>query len=216
MLLLDQLPLPNQRDSLDLMFLVLFAQNDIKMCLRKQNRSTNFLKKFVGYLPTSSYKSVSKTTATRLFYLMRMWQKEVFQHFACINAVFKTREPILSDSKLLKQWIRQYEESTPLWYLDHICFLLKITFSRYLLHHLSNNTYSEFHIFSHKFPDFVRQRMGWNVSHIGHNPWPFDFLVKFSLGLYSQYDYLKVLNVGLEPKTHIAIHSDGKHRLPQD
>ena len=217
MLLLDQLPLPNQRESLDLMFLVLFAQNDIKMCLRKQNRSTSFLKKFVwGFLPTSSYKSVSKKTATRLFYLMRMWQKEVFQHFACIKAVFKTCEPILFDSKLLKQWIRQYEESTPLWYLDHICLSLKLTFSRYLLHHLSNNVYSEFHIFSHKFPDFVRERMGWNVSHIGHNPWPFDFLVKFSLGLYSQYDYLKVLNVGLEPKTHIAIHSDGKHRLPQD
>lgn len=52
--------------------------------------------------------------------------------------------------------------------------------------------------------------MGWMAGHLpGHSgSWPLDFLVKFSLGFYRQYDYLKVLNVGLEPKTHISLYSD--------
>ena len=52
--------------------------------------------------------------------------------------------------------------------------------------------------------------MGWMTGHLpGYSgSWPLDFLVKFSLGFYRQYDYLKVLNVGLEPKTHISLYSD--------
>ena len=31
--------------------------------------------------------------------------------------------------------------------------------------------------------------------------------MKFSLGLYRQYEYLKILNVGLEPGTHVVLPS---------
>ena len=53
--------------------------------------------------------------------------------------------------------------------------------------------------------------MGWIARHLpGYSAgsWPLDFLIRFSLGLYRQNDYIKVLSVGLEPKTHISLYSD--------
>ena len=48
--------------------------------------------------------------------------------------------------------------------------------------------------------------MGWTVDQ--KESWPLDFLFKFSLGLYHQYEYLKILSVGLEQGTRLALHSE--------
>ncbi|KAJ7372361.1 hypothetical protein OS493_019808 [Desmophyllum pertusum] len=69
--------------------------------------------------------------------------------------------------------------------------------------------YTEFRLPYLNYPNFIRGRMGWTVNQVGlTESWPLEFLVKFSLGFYRQYDYLKVLNVGLEPTTHISLYSD--------
>ena len=214
--------------------LVSFALGDMKMCKLQLDRSAIYMKKFslsiaiyfssnVSHLPNSTkfglqwaaismYGKVFKMTPINLFYLMRIWHHEVFQHFPCIKMVFNKYRPIFLDDKQLKQLIVQYQENTPIWYLGLICFSLEFSFQNYVLHYSSNTSYNEFTQFYHKFPDFIRERMGWTVdqSSLQNGSWPFDFLVKFSLGLYRQYDYLKVFNVGLEPGTHIGLYSDKK------
>lgn len=59
--------------------------------------------------------------------------------------------------------------------------------------------------------------MGWTADQLDThgNAWPFDFLVKFSLGLYRKYDYLNVLNVGLESRTRVALYSDKMRQMLQ-
>ena len=143
------------------------------------------------------------------FYLMRLWHHEVFQHFACIKIVVDRYGRFLFDDNHLKQLIAKYEESTPTWMLTTVCFSLQNTFMTYLLRYLSKINYTEFTTLYHEYPDFIKKRMGWTVQQFGdiNNSWPFDFLVKFTLGLYRQYEYLKILNVGLEPGTHVVLPS---------
>lgn len=52
--------------------------------------------------------------------------------------------------------------------------------------------------------------MGWtdDQRNTDYGSWPLDYIVKFSLGLYRHYDYLKVLSVGLEPRTYMGPFSD--------
>lgn len=50
--------------------------------------------------------------------------------------------------------------------------------------------------------------MGWWSASTESGSWPLDFIIKFSLGLYHEYDYLKVLNVGLELITYIEPYSN--------
>ena len=78
-------------------------------------------------------------------------------------------------------------------------------FLLYVLSHSTKSSYKKYEIFYHRFPAFVRKRMGWVDGQLGteSGSWPLDFIIKFSLGLYHEYDYLKVLNVGLELITYI-------------
>ncbi|XP_022807976.1 ankyrin repeat domain-containing protein 50-like [Stylophora pistillata] len=141
------------------------------------------------------------------FYLMRIWHKEVFEHFACYKKIFDKYRPFFLDERKSKQLIQLYENSTPQWYVNNICFDFELAYQAYLLHY---SKYPELMMFYHVYPTFVRERMGWTVHQLsGYNgSWPIEFLVKFSLGLYRHYDYLKILNVGLEPKTYVSLYSD--------
>jgi len=141
---------------------------------------------------------------------MRLWHQELFENFACAKMVFEKYRLYFVDERLSKQLIKQYQESIPIWYLGNICFSFENAFQGHLLYYLGNTTYTEFNVLYHSYPNFIRWRMGWTVDQLsGHSgSWPFDFLVKLSLGLYRKYDYLNVLNVGLEPRTHVALHSD--------
>ena len=210
------------------------ALDDLKVCQLQMDRSVFYTKKLSSLMSThrsvhasnlnntatgfrhllaviseSRHKMILKATPVFFFYLMRLWHHEVFQHFACIKKVVDRYRRFFFDDNHLKRLIAQYEESTPTWMLTTVCFSLQNTFESYLLSYLSKINYTEFTALYHEYPDFIKKRMGWTVQQFGdiNNSWPFDFLVKFTLGLYRQYEYLKILNVGLEPGTHVVLPS---------
>ena len=210
------------------------ALDDLKVCQLQMDRSVFYMKKLSSLMSThrsvnasnlnntatgfrhllaviseSRHKMVLKATPAFFFYLMRLWHNEVFQHFACIKKVVDRYRRFFFDDNRLKRLIAQYEESTPTWMLTTVCFSLQNTFETYLLSYLSKINYTEFTALYHEYPDFIKKRMGWTVQQFGdiNKSWPFDFLVKFTFGLYRQYEYLKILNVGLEPGTHVVLPS---------
>lgn len=207
-----QLALLNRKPILS--YIAAWALQDIKMCLIKQKRGL-FLhfayNRYIRVLPRKAQKINVERLHKRLFYLMRMWYGNVFGDFACLKMVFDTYRPLFVSEEKLKELIEQYEGSPPLWYLNQICFAFEQAFQFHLLHYSEDTNYTTFGFLYHGYPNlFLRERMGWTTGHLpGYSSsWPLDFLIKFSLGFYSQYDYLKALNVGLEPKTHTSLYSD--------
>ena len=176
------------------------------------NKGQSYLNKVTLFTRSqgSAYRRILDLVQIRLFYLMRMWHEEVFEKFACAKMVFDAYRPFFADDRRLKRLIEQYEKSIPTWILGMTCSSFENVFQNHLLYYLTNATYMEFSVLYHKFPNFIRERKGWTSDRLsGHNgSWPFNFIVKFVLGLYHKYDYLDVLNVGLEPRTHIALYSD--------
>ena len=51
--------------------------------------------------------------------------------------------------------------------------------------------------------------MGWQTSSQAirtfFEHWPAEFIIKFTLGMYRQYDHLKILDVGLKPGSRVSI-----------
>ena len=198
--------------------LVSFALNDIEVCKKEYNRF-EFL--FSGYdrhirtIKKFPLELIPEKAQVAVFYLMRMWHEEVFRHYACYRMVFDTYQSYFMDERRSKLLIKRYEESTPLWYFNNICLQFKQVFQYYILRYTSDGDNIKLQTFYHKYPSFIRERMGWTVTQLSglSGSWPLEFVVKFSLGLYSQYDYLKILNVGLEPRTYISLHSDKLRQL---
>ena len=192
--------------------LLLFALKDMKMCQEKQKRGFSLLSTYSRYVvfpPLKDQKIILERTQTKLFYLMRMWYAKVFGGFACFKMVFHTYRPYFVDKKKLQKHIEQYEGSTPFWYLNQICFRFKQTFKLHIIRYVEDVTFIELSLLYHEYPDFIRERMEWSVDQSRHSEsWPLEFVVKSSLGYYRHYDYLIVLNVGLEPKTQISLYSD--------
>lgn len=85
------------------------------------------------------YQSSLSILPIKLYYLMMMWHKEVFDNFACIKMVFNAFRPIFMDDRRSKQLIERYEKSNPDWYLSKICFSLKHVFRIHLLYYSWNN-----------------------------------------------------------------------------
>ena len=143
-----------------------------------------------------------------------MWHKEVFQHFACYKIVFDIYKPFFHDYRKSKQLIRRYEDSIPLWYLQNICKWLQIGFGFHHIHHSINTNYLELNVYFSFHQRFAWERMGWTVDDESNSRfWPLEFLVKFSFDLYRNYDYIKVLNVGLEMKTRISLLTDKLRKI---
>ena len=193
--------------------LVPWALEDINMCQERHKQGSSLFStysRYVRVLARKAQKMKLERAQKLLFYLMRMWYENVFGDFACLKTVFNTYGPYFVDERRSKELIEQYEGSTPIWYLHHISFAFEHAFQFHLLHYLEDANYTTFGVLYQKYPGFLREQMGWMVGHLpGYSgSWPLDFLVKFSLGFYRQYDYLKILNVGLEPKTHISLYSD--------
>ena len=226
--ILRQLDLLNRRvyQHPNFAFLVSLALEDLKLCQLQANRILIYQEKLAALTKSmdrfnvpykSKYRTVLKVTPLYLFYLMRMWHHEVFQHFSCIKMAFDRYRRLFYDDKLLTQLIAQYEESTPTRIFRDLCFYFKNTFQTYLLSYLINNNYTEFTVLYHDQSDFLRKRMVWTVDHdhsTATKSWPLNFLFKFSTGFYNQFEYLKILNVALEPGTHITLHSkDIEQRL---
>ena len=203
--------------------LVSLALKELEMCAFLRKRSIISFKKFVTswrslnfsnfnslqrsavMVSESNYRLLLMRTPVKLFYFMRSWHQEVFQRFSCVKTlVFRYRTFFLNENRLA-QLIAQYEESTPSRELKRICFSLQHVFQFYILSHLTKSSYTKYGIFYHRFPAFVTKRMGWVDGQLSTDSgsWPLPFIIKFSLGLYPEYDYLKVLNVGLELITYI-------------
>ena len=194
------------------------ALEDIEICVEKIERAFSLFSTYNRYMrrvPLKAQKVNVERAQKRLFYLMRMWYENIFGNFACFKTVFNTYGPYFEDERRSKELIEQYEGSTPLWHLNQICFAFEQVFHFHKLHYLKDANYTALRLLYHEYPSFLRERMGWTVDHLpGYSgSWPLDFLVKFSLGFYRQYDYLKVLNIGLEPKTHISLYSDKMRQL---
>ncbi len=211
--LIRQLELLNRKDCRSIKIMVSFALEDLKMCQKKQKRAPFLFTAYNRYtrLLTPKARKVNLGRVQEsLFYLMRMWQENVFGTFACLKTIFNTYRPYFVDERTSKLLIEQYEGSTPLWYLNGICFKFEHAFKFHVQSYQLDVTYVELKTLYYQYSNFINERMGWPVDHLGgiSNPWPLDFLVKFALGFYRQYDYLKILNVGLEPKTHISLYSD--------
>ena len=209
--LLQQLELLNRHPILS--NIVACALEDIEMCVEKRKRGSSLFSTYNRYIrlvPLKAQKMNVERAQKRLFYLMRMWYENVFGNFGCFKMVFNTYGPYFVDNRRSMELIEQYEGSTPLWYLNQICFAFEHAFQFHILHYSKDTNYTIFGLLYDEYPSFLRERMGWTVDHLPFysGSWPLDFLVKFSLGFYRQYDYLKVLNVGLEPKTHISLYSD--------
>ena len=153
------------------------------------------------------YKKILRISREMLFYLMRWWHLRMFQEIGCLKSVFDKYRPILLDEKKLTQLITEFTRSSLDWVLEVICTLIKFVFDTYRVSDLCNSgIFESSYILHNQYSDFIRNRMGWTADH--SNTWPLEFLFKFSLSLYHQYKYLKILSVGLEQGTRLELHSE--------
>ena len=153
------------------------------------------------------YKKVLRISQTALFYLMRWWHLRMFQDFGCFKSVLDKYRPFLLDERKMTQVITTFTRSHLDWSLEVTCSFIKIVFHAYLSSDLCSDGIIDINsVLRNQYPDFIRNRMGWTVDQ--KKSWPLEFLLKFSLGLYHQYEYLKILSVGLEQGTRLALHSE--------
>ena len=162
------------------------------VCANEFMRVSLWLKKL-----TSS--ANSSELELRLFYLTRMWYQEVFVLLPCYKRAFPKYRQYFEDGRKLKLLIEQYEDSRQLWHLGNICVevINSKFFQNFFLSY--NDNYSSRGNKNRNYPDFIREQMGWRNMRERLNIlsiyWPIEFVIKITLGLYPQYDYLKILNV---------------------
>ena len=194
---------------------------DIKKCLIQKKRHGYFtiylnrmittayvIRKAIGEAKGKvRYKKVLRISQIALFYLMRWWHLRMFQDFGCFYSVLDKYRPFLLDEKKMTQLITTFTRSHLEWSLEVTCSFIKFVFRTYLESDLCSDGIIDINsVLRNQYPDFIRNRMGWTVDQ--KKSWPLEFLLKFSLGLYHQYEYLKILSVGLEQGTRLALHSE--------
>ena len=194
---------------------------DVKKCITQRKRhgySTIYLKRIMttAYALNKAigvakgkvrYKKVLRISQMALFYLMRWWHLRMSQDFGCFHSVLDKYRPFLSDEKKTTQVITTFTRSHLDWSLEVTCSFIKFVFLTYLESDLCSDGIMNINsVLRNPYPGFIRNRMGWTVDQ--KKSWPLDFLFKFSLGLYRQYEYLKILSIGLEQGTRLALHSE--------
>ena len=168
------------------------ALKEYNMCEWLRERSKIYLKKFVASCPIlnrnnfkslqrwaeSKYRVLLMRTPVKLFYLMRLWHQEVFQHFSCVRTLAFRYGTFFLNKNRLAQLIVQYEESTPSNYLNRICLSFEHLFLYHVLSHLTKRHYTEHYIYYYKYPDFIRERMGWidDQRDTDYGSWPLDYI----------------------------------------
>ena len=156
------------------------------------------------------FKKILRISQMVLFYLMKWWHLRMFQEFGCPKSVLDKYRPSLLDEEKVTQLIATFTRSTLDWSLEVTCSLIKSVFQTYLSSDLCSNGIidNSFVLRIYKYPDFIRNRIVRTGDLTFAESFPLDFLFKFSLGLYHQYKYLKILSVGLERGTCLALHSE--------
>ena len=167
-----------------------------------------FKKAFVVTKLKVGYIRILRFSQRLLFYLMRSWHQRMFQWIGCPKSVLDKYRPFLLNEKKVTELITTFTRSIQDWSLKVTCSVITFVFRTYLSSELCSNGIINFSylVLSRYHPDFITNRMGWTADHT--NDWPLEFVFKFSSGLYHQYEYLRILSVGLEQGTRLELHSE--------
>ena len=180
------------------------------VCVYELNRVFLWLLKY--FASSHAYgKLKSSELELRLLYLIRTWHEERFVLLPCYKKAFSKYRPYFMDKRNIQTLVRQYEDNMLLYYLSLVCYEVKPSEFFRTFDSVFSNKYYRGQISDRYCPDFIRKRMGWQTNSQWINRffeyWPAEFVIKFALGMYSQYDYLKILDVGLEPGSRVSIHN---------
>lgn len=157
----------------------------------------------------------------QLFNLMQLRHVERFRSFACAKSLsYKFK---LLYAQKLNVLIQEYEKTSPHFYLKSICEGFDFVFRNYLSHMERISPRVIFHG-SERIgrPSFVNERIKILTGRssmtlqfsILSNGMPLEFLVKrFFSGVFRRYDYLRTLNVGIEPYTHVQLYPEKTWRI---
>jgi len=178
----------------------------VRQCLRKQKELNRHFARLILH-QDSTFRTRKRNIKLHLIHkelhnLMRTRHKELFEVFSCVKSLFYRLQPGL-DGKKLKILIRQYEETPPLsFYLNNICTVFERAFDVLLPVRKGRLSRFENHFF---YPEFVKERIKFvtgSSTIIGlRTEWPLDFFVKLFFGHFRRYDYVNILQVGMEQDT---------------
>ena len=145
----------------------------------------------------------------KLFYMIRAFHEERFVLLPCYKMAFSKYRPYFVDKIKIQTLIKKYEDSMLLNQLSRVCTVVTLSKFFRTFWPIFYNKYYSGEIRDQNYPDFIRERMGWQTSSQGirtfFKHWPAEFIIKFTLGMYRQYDYLKILDVGLKPGSRVSI-----------
>ena len=151
-----------------------------------------------------------KWTYERVTLIYQMWRKEM--HFKdCIEQWFHKNWYLVSDKAKLWSMFRVYLDASRQMYASYICSAFDTATKNDLLWFPIRIILNPMHSVS----NFVRSRIRLNYFDLNAT-WPLDFLVKLTVGEFAHLDYLKVLDVGIEPKTRVPLYSDKIRQTLQD
>ena len=126
----------------------------------------------------------------------------------CIEQWFHENWYLVSDKAKLRSMFRVYLDASRLMYVSYICSAFDTATNNDLLWFPIKIIPNPMHSLS----NFVRSRIRFDLN----ATWPLDFLVKLTVGEFAQLNYLKVLDVGTEPKTRVRLYSDKIRQILQD
>ena len=149
---------------------------------------------------------LQKLTYERVTIIYQMWRKEM--HYKdCIKQWFHESWCLVSDKAKLWSMFRVYLDASRQKYASRICFAFYRPTEYYFMWFTMRDVLHPMHSVS----NFVRSRIRFEYN----ATWPLDFLVKLTVGQFAHLDYLKVLGVGIEPKTRVQLYSDEIRQILQ-
>ena len=153
-------------------------------------------------------KILQKWTHEGVSLIYQMWRKEM--HFKdCIGQWFHENWYLVSDKAKLRSMFRIYLDASQQTYASYMCSIFDTATKNDLLWNISNMLRAV-----HSDSNFVRSRI--RLNYFGLNAtWPLEFLVKLTVGEFAQLNYMKVLDVGTEPKTTVQLYSDEIRQILQ-
>ena len=192
------------------------CQRPVTKWSKLQGKLTHSFKGFITIL-SKVKEATSKEEATRILQnltyervslIYQMWRKEM--HFKdCTERWFHENWYLVSDKAKLGSMFRVYLDASRQMYASYMCSIFNIATKNDLLWYISNMLRPV-----HSDSNFVRSRIRLNYFDLNAT-WPLEFLVKLTVGEFAQLNYLKVLDVGTEPKTTVQLYSDEIRQILQ-
>ena len=178
-------------------------QRNMKRCLRERRLLNQYCLKMTKISSPFSHEAIEegrKKFQERLLAVM-LTRHVQLKYFACLKSLHYKLKPFLGAKTALKTHPGQYEEKFAYFYLtsilENICYALRSAF-------YSKRSPLDFSFHwdeLYESPSFVRERLN-TLSGISTNTldlcgpeWPLEFLLKRFYGVFSQYDYLRTLQL---------------------